>query len=706
MSGLDTISSFFDRQLALLQIERNAEIEQNTLLLSNCSHKLLEQRGFALLNLSVVNMQVGMGGRNLIELGRPPAFSTDSILPAHTFRPGDLARIEAHSGSSKTIKNKKTPKSATTSASEASLEGVVYKQIAKLMIVNVLLGINSPTKPADINEMEFYDTSLNESQRKAVQFVLGSKELACIHGPPGTGKTHTLLEIIRQSLFPRGSGLPIEIVPAKKILVCGASNLSVDNILERLLLPPLAGMTQIRCTRIGHPARVRGSGSSLDATLDAQSSRSEQAALLKDVQTEISDSLLLIAGKAKTQKGRKPRGDERRKLWNDIKELRKEYRKREKGVVTSVLSEAQVVLATCHSAGGRVLDNVDFDLIIIDEATQALEASCWIPVVKGKKLILAGDPMQLPPTVLSRDARFKTPRNPKEALANAKKSSSDDLPIDSQLTSDSESGEDSQDETESSRPQAKNKVIALSLRPSRSLSTTLFKRLEQMHGPSIKRMLEVQYRMHEMICDFPSKMLYSSRLRSDKSVATHLLKDLENVTSDESEKSREILGAPIVFFDTSGCEYFEKSNEHEDEGSKCNENEAMLVKSWVDKLVGAGILPSQIAVITPYQAQVTLVSSILSASYGVELEVGTVDGMQGREKEAIIISLVRSNDKREVGFLKDKRRLNVAMTRARRHMCVIGDSSTVQHGGPFLKKWMTWLEDKADVYYGGLEEMQ
>ncbi|THG97172.1 hypothetical protein EW145_g7665 [Phellinidium pouzarii] len=307
-------------------------------------------------------MQVGMGGRNLIELGRPPAFSTDSILPAHTFRHEDLARVQAHSGSSKTIKNKKTPKSATTSASEASLEGVVYK----------------------------------------------------------------------------------------------------------------------------------------------------------------------------------------------------------------------VLLATCHSADGRVLDNVNFELIIIDEATQALEASCWIPVVKGKK------------THFSRRSNAIATHYPQPRWTNAKKSSSDDLPIDSQLTSDSESGEDPQDETESSRPQAKNKVIAL----------------------------------------------------------------------DESEKSREILGAPIVFFDASGCEYFEKSNEREDEGSKCNENEAMLVKSWVDKLVGAGILPSQIAVISPYQAQVTLVSSILSASYGV----GTVDGMQGREKEAIIISLVRSNDKREVGFLKDKRRLNGDMT--------------------------------------------
>jgi len=128
-----------------------------------------------------------------------------------------------------------------------------------------------------------------------------------------------------------------------------------------------------------------------------------------------------------------------------------------------------------------------------------------------------------------------------------------------------------------------------------------------------------------------------------------------------------------------------------------------VVKNWVGTLVDNGVLSSRIAIVTPYQAQVTLLTSILRPLHGPQLEIGTVDGMQGREKDAIIISLVRSNEARQVGFLKDKRRMNVAMTRAKRHLCVVGDSSTVQHGGSFLKKWLAWLETNADVRYAGLD---
>jgi DNA polymerase alpha-associated DNA helicase A len=127
------------------------------------------------------------------------------------------------------------------------------------------------------------------------------------------------------------------------------------------------------------------------------------------------------------------------------------------------------------------------------------------------------------------------------------------------------------------------------------------------------------------------------------------------------------------------------------------------VSNWVDKLVQVGIRSSQIAIITPYQAQVTLLTSLLRPKYGPELEIGTVDGMQGREKEAVIISLVRSNNARDVGFLKEKKRMNVAMTRAKRHLCVVGDSSTVCHGSKYLKKWLAWLDANADVKYAGLE---
>lgn len=217
--------------------------------------------------------------------------------------------------------------------------------------------------------------------------------------------------------------------------------------------------------------------------------------------------------------------------------------------------------------------------------------------------------------------------------------------------------------------------------------------------------------MHSQIAQFPSKTLYGNALVSHDSVKAHRLRDLP-AAQDKGDEHADVLEPPVVFFDTAGCEYFERlegdgqdggsGGKGIEEGSRCNENEAVVVKNWVERLVEGGVLPSQIAIITPYQAQVTLLSSLLRPSMP-DLEIGSVDGMQGREKEAVVLSLVRSNDKREVGFLKDKRRLNVAMTRARRHLCVVGDSSTIQHGGKYLKNWMAWLDANADVRYAGPE---
>jgi len=355
-----------------------------------------------------------------------------------------------------------------------------------------------------------------------------------------------------------------------------------------------------------------------------------------------------------------------------------------------------------------------------------------VPILKAKKLILAGDPLQLPPTIISMNQKSKK-SGPDAAKAKGKpdggatqknfeKSSSRSTGKDSSKDSETISPpmpaadhartDDPQAEDTGGKPvqnssvkknTAKKSVAEPKLVPPSTLETTLFDRLEQMYGPGIKRMLTVQYRMHEQIASFPSKKLYGSSLESHASVASHLLRDLPGVSSDPEHA--DITEHPVVFFDASGCEYFERLEgeaNRSDEGSRCNENEAMVVKMWTEKLVDAGVLPSQIAIITPYQAQVTLIASLLRASMP-ELEIGTVDGMQGREKEAVILSLVRSNDQREVGFLKEKRRLNVAMTRPRRHLCIIGDSETVSQGSTYLKEWMEWLEENADVRYAGMD---
>uniref|UniRef100_A0A8H7XU73 DNA helicase n=1 Tax=Psilocybe cubensis TaxID=181762 RepID=A0A8H7XU73_PSICU len=751
MASESDLKAFISQQRVLLSKERDAEIERSSLLLSNCGPKLLEQKGLALGGLGIVGMNIGLGGKT----------------------PGDLARIEANVTANASAKK---PKASTTDVKGSQAEGVVYKvsdtriviavdstegssedldlpercrvlklansvtydrmdkainQLEKILfpsgegkpageltsMIQVLLGMKAPSKEP-LGPIQFYDESLNDSQKTAVRFCLESPEVACIHGPPGTGKTHTLIEVIRQLT----AQTPVNPKP-KRVLVCGASNLSVDNILERLLALPITDKSQkLKVTRIGHPARVMAHEGVLESTLEVKATRTDQAALARDVKDELETTLGILSGKGKGVKGKGPRGAERKKLWEEVKALRKEYRQREGGVVKTVLKESQVVLATCHSAGGRQLNNEEFDVVIIDEATQAIEAVCWIPIFKAKKLILAGDPMQLPPTVLSLDNEKKKKKTVAKVLPSkaAKKDvkakgtgtkvakgppAADDNVSDAGSSTSSES--DEQIAKAVASVSLKNKG-SFKLVPPQSLETTLFDRLEAMYGAGIKRMLEVQYRqvMHEQICDFPSKTLYGAKLKSHSSVASHLLRDLPNTEAKSDEDAKEFLESPVVFFDTAGCEYFERLDGDGDEGSRCNENEGTIVANWVQNLVDVGLLPSQIAVITPYQAQVTLLTSLLRPKYGPTLEIGSVDGMQGREKEAVIISLVRSNDTREVGFLKEKRRLNVAMTRAKRHLitqCIVGDSSTVIHGGSYLKKWLAWLEANADVKYAGLE---
>lgn len=361
--------------------------------------------------------------------------------------------------------------------------------------------------------------------------------------------------------------------------------------------------------RLGHPARLLPSV--LNHSLDVLTQTSDAAEIVKDVRKEMDAKQASIK---KTRNGR-----ERRAIYGDMKELRKEYREREKQCVTTLLRGSKVVLATLHGAGGFQLKNENFDVVIIDEASQALEAQCWVPLLTAKKVILAGDHLQLPPTIKS--------TNTKERPAEAKS----DL-------------------------EAKKTGLLKT-----SLEVTLFDRLLNLHGPSIKRMLTTQYRMHEEIMRFPSDEMYDSKLIAADAVKARLLKDLPYSVQDTDE-TRE----PLVFYDTQGGDFPEKT---EDEGpekttkgaimsdSKSNDMEAALVKLHLQKLIDAGVSAEDIAIVTPYNAQLVLLAHDLKEQFpGIEL--GSVDGFQGREKEAIIVSLVRSNPEHEIGFLAEKRRLN------------------------------------------------
>jgi DNA polymerase alpha-associated DNA helicase A len=479
-------------------------------------------------------------------------------------------------------------------------------------LTQVLFGQSGPTSisPSDLDApIKYTNDTLNDSQKAAIQHALASREISLIHGPPGTGKTHTLIELIQQ-LIARGS----------RILVCGPSNISVDNIVERL------APHKIPMVRLGHPARLLPGV--LDHSLDVLSRNSDAAAVTKDIRDEMDKKQASIS---KTKSGR-----ERKAVWGDLRDLRKEFRQRETRVVGDLLKSSKVVLATLHGAGGTLIKDEVFDVVIVDEASQALEAQCWIPImgVKGvQKLVLAGDHLQLPPTIKSSNMKNG---GPAAAVAQGLVKKMQNLEVDG------------------AKQDGKNP-------PAIKLETTLFDRLLALYGDSIKRMLNTQYRMHEDINAFPSAALYNNALVSAEAVKKRLLCDLPYAVKETDDTS-----VPLVYYDTQGGDFPEQIEDAEDGAkgksalladSKINEGEAALVRYHVSKLVEAGVREEDIAVITPYNGQLGVIRDLMKAQFP-NVEMGSVDGFQGREKEAVVVSLVRSNSKKEVGFLAEKRRLN------------------------------------------------
>ncbi|RNA28636.1 DNA-binding SMUBP-2 [Brachionus plicatilis] len=470
-------------------------------------------------------------------------------------------------------------------------------------------------------KLAFFNSRLDQSQQNAVKFSFEQKDLAIIHGPPGTGKTTTLVEIIKQNCLKY----------KQKLLICAPSNIAVDNLVERLAIPE-KGFSKIKLIRLGHPARLLENIHQY--SLDSVLTKSDQYKLASDIKSDMDKTLRLIR-KSSTQKC------ERESLKREMRELRKELYQRENRALKEVLKEADCILATLtttHSDGPlKHLTEDHFDIIIIDECSQALEAACWIPLVRGaKKLILAGDHLQLPPTILSKEAAVK------------------------------------------------------------GLDLTLMKRLIDTYGHECTKMLTIQYRMNKLINNWISDRLYESKLVAHETVAEHLLCDLDAIDKDENTNTA------LVFIDTEGCDMPEMvivdENSSEDEESKANDGEANVVCKHVSDLIKAKLKQQDIAVITPYNLQMQLIKAKLHAKFP-NVEVKSVDGFQGREKEAIILSLVRSNSRGEVGFLADQRRINVAITRARRHLCVVADSHTCKND-QFLKSFLDYCEQYGDIRSG------
>ncbi len=452
--------------------------------------------------------------------------------------------------------------------------------------------------------------ALNEDQNKALQKAIAAKDLALVHGPPGTGKTTTLVQAIKYTV-------DIE----KQVLVCTPSNASVDLLVEKLVEQGLDVL------RIGHPARI--SEVALSSSLDE---RIANHASFKDLKAVRKKSVQMrdMAMKYKRSFGPSER-QQRKLLMQEVRYLRDEADLIERYIVQSLLDSAQVVLSTLAGSNHRLLKSKTFKTLFIDEAGQSLEPACWIPIQKVERVIMAGDHQQLPPTVKSQVAM-------REGLAY-----------------------------------------------------TLFERL--MTEQSVDVMLTSQYRMHPEIMDFPSQQFYKGELSADDSVLSRAF----------------LPGGKVEFVDIAGCGFDEQINEQT--LSTYNPDEAALLAKHMGILLSENrtLVANEemtIGVIAPYRAQVERLEHELepvAEQFDImnRLSVNTVDSFQGQERDIIYISLTRSNDKGEIGFLKNIRRMNVAMTRAKRKLVIIGDSATL--GGDGFYNGMIDHFQVTDAYRSAFE---
>lgn len=599
--------SHFERLARLLELEREEErarleVERKTLTLQE-----REARGLTLLDVEPVEEDVGLGGRVLITLERPDR----RPLPVRLW-PGDLVEVRPRKAEvtepGRAVVSRCTvtrvqlafdrsppaflsegrlmldivPNDVSFDRARGALRLMAAKDKgAERRTREVILG-NEPPK---FDRPQPFEASrpLNPEQVDAVSQCLAAQDFFLVHGPPGTGKSHVLAEVAVQAAK---SGA--------RILCTAASNAAVDHLLDLCLD---SGLTAIR---IGHPARVtpRLQEHTLDLLVEEQADRK----ISRDLFDEAYE-LLGYARKQRTQGRSRERFQNARESKAEAQKLLDDARRLERKAVDAVLSKAQVICATCTSIEGGPIAGMKFDLALLDEATQATEPVSLIPFLRAEKVILAGDPFQLPPTVLSEKAA-------KEGLG-----------------------------------------------------VSLFERLLKDHGDAVKRMLKEQYRMNAEIMAFPSEKTYGGELRAHPSVASRTLQPL--LTS-------EVDAPPILFLDTAGKGFDEQKEEHSQ--SLFNEGEAKLVEARVKELLAAGMNPRELAVITPYSAQARFLRERVSDS---DLEIDTVDAFQGREKDAVLVSFVRSNPDGALGFLTDLRRLNVLLTRPRRHLFLVGDSATL-----------------------------
>ncbi|AMQ18225.1 IGHMBP2 family helicase [Thermococcus peptonophilus] len=646
------LSKFIAHLKELVEMERRAEIEAMRLEMRRLSGREREKVGRAVLGLNgkVIGEELGYF---LVRYGRDREIKTEISI-------GDLVVISKRDPLKSDLvgtvveKGKRFLTVALETVPEWALKGVridlyandiTFKRWMENLdnlresgrkALELYLGLREPEESEPV-EFQPFDKSLNASQRRAISKALGSGDFFLVHGPFGTGKTRTLVELIRQ-----------EVTRGHKVLATAESNVAVDNIVERL------ADSGLKVVRVGHPSRV--SRALHETTLAYLITQHDLYGELRELRVigenlkEKRDTFTKPAPKYRrglsdreilrlAEKGIGTRGISARLIremaeWIRInQQVQKTFddaKKLEERIAREIISEADVVLTTNASAGLEVVDYGEYDVAVIDEATQATIPSILIPINRAKRFVLAGDHKQLPPTILSGKAK--------------------------------------------------------------KLSRTLFEGLIERY-PEKSEMLTVQYRMNERLMEFPSREFYDGKIEAHESVKNITLADL-GVSKPEFEDFWNTALKPenvLVFIDTSKREdRFERQRRGSD--SRENPLEAKLVAEAVERLLEMGVKPDWIGVITPYDDQRDMISSMV----GEEVEVKTVDGYQGREKEVIVLSFVRSNRRGELGFLTDLRRLNVSLTRAKRKLIAVGDSSTLSNH-PTYRRFIEFVREKGTL---------
>ncbi|MDR2145798.1 MAG: AAA family ATPase [Tannerella sp.] len=492
----------------------------------------------------------------------------------------------------------------TYTVMEKSLDDILRADDNRLaQLRDVMLG-NEPAR--FIPGAPFHSDWLNPSQQEAVNLILSAQDIALVHGPPGTGKTTTLVEAIIETLKSES-----------RVMVCAYNNIAVDVVVEKLM------ERGVSVVRIGNPAKV--TDELLNITYDAQYYAHPYYSDLLSCKATIKQ---LKSDYARTP----PReGPKRIAIRREIGEYIYYRSVLELSIKSAIFKENQVVAATMIGSSFNILKGMSFSTVFMDEAAQALEPACWTPVTKANRVIFAGDHRQLPPTVKSYEA-------------------------------------------------AQN-----------GLMHTLFERIME-RKPECSVLLTTQYRMHETIMNFSSQQFYENRL-----IAAPSVRDKTLIDND----------IPVEWIDTSQSLFSELRQM--DGTSIYNREEAHLMFSalfdYMEKIGEARILEEKITVgvISPYSAQVDLFrQQIREYNYFEQflsnrlITIRTIDGFQGQERDIIAISLVRSNRNARIGFLADYRRINVAMTRARKKLLIIGDSSTLRKD-PFYESLFLYVQKNGSV---------